>query len=157
MDIQFVKSALSHIPSHERDVWLRMGMAIKSEYGDDGFYVWDNWSKNSHNYNADHAKAVWRSIDASGGITIGTLIHEAKRHGFDVSKLKGKFNKRKVLLRISDKKFIEKGLSFVNDAVPSIEQPLPFSFTNKNGNGSKYIELLPDSVYEYKKIGRAHV
>ena len=150
MDIQLVKSALSYIPSHERDVWLKMGMAIKSEYGETGFEIWDEWSRTSHNYKLSDSKSVWRSIDGVGGITIGTLIYEAKRHGFDVTKLKQGFSKGKVVLRISDNKLVEKGLSVVTNSVPAMEQPLPLGFINRNENGPKYINLLPGSVYSYK-------
>ena len=56
----------------------------------------------------------------------------------------------KAILRINDKKLIEKGLSIVTDSVPTMGQPLPLSFSNKNENTPRYILLLPDSVYQYK-------
>lgn len=151
MDIQFVESALSYIPSHERDLWLKIGMALKSEYSEAGFEIWDEWSRTSHNYNESDTKTVWRSFDASGGITIGTLIREAKLYGFKTSNLKQNFGK-KIVLRISDKKFVAKGLNFVTNSVPAMEQPLPLEFANKNENGKEYIDLLPDSVYEYRNF-----
>jgi hypothetical protein len=30
------RQALSHIPASDRDTWVRMAMAIKSEFGEDG-------------------------------------------------------------------------------------------------------------------------
>lgn len=77
-----IASALSHIESHDRDVWLRMAMAVKSELGDAGFDVWDQWSATSDNYDAKAARSVWKSIKVGGGVTIATLIREATERGF---------------------------------------------------------------------------
>jgi hypothetical protein len=77
-----IQRALSHIPAQDRDMWLRMGMAVKSGLGEDGFGLWDTWSRTADNYNASDARAVWRSIKPNGGISIGTLFHTAKLHGF---------------------------------------------------------------------------
>lgn len=76
-----IQSALSFIPSDVRETWLSMAMAIKSEVGDDGFEVWDAWSQTASNYNAQAARSVWKSCRGRG-ITIGSLFHEAKLHGW---------------------------------------------------------------------------
>lgn len=76
-----VVAALQFIPADERSVWVNMAMAIKTEFGDAGFAIWDDWSQTAHNYNAGAARSVWRSCKGAG-ITIGTLIHEAKQYGF---------------------------------------------------------------------------
>jgi putative DNA primase/helicase len=36
-----IEQALSSIPSHDREVWIQIGMAIKAELGDAGFDIWD--------------------------------------------------------------------------------------------------------------------
>jgi hypothetical protein len=77
-----IQRALSHIPAQDRDMWLRMGMAVTSGLGEDGFGLWDTWSRTADNYNASDARAVWRSIKPNGGISIATLFHTATRHGF---------------------------------------------------------------------------
>lgn len=82
LNFNTIRTALSFVPSHDRDVWLNMGMAVKSELGDSGFDLWDEWSGQDATYNPKAAKAVWKSIKLSGGIGIGTLIFEAKQHGF---------------------------------------------------------------------------
>lgn len=76
-----IQSALSYIPADDRETWLRAAMAIRSEMGDDGFDLWDQWSSTANNYNAAAARSVWKSCRGSG-ITIGSLFHEAKRHGW---------------------------------------------------------------------------
>ena len=39
-----------------------MGMAVKSELGEDGFDLWDEWSQGDESYREATAKAAWRSI-----------------------------------------------------------------------------------------------
>ncbi|MDP2786372.1 MAG: PriCT-2 domain-containing protein, partial [Sulfurimicrobium sp.] len=82
LNFNTICTALSFVPSHDRDVWLSMGMAVKSELADGGFDLWNEWSSQDATYNPKAAKAVWKSIKPGGGIGIGTLIFEAKQHGF---------------------------------------------------------------------------
>lgn len=78
------RSALSHLSPETRDVWVRQAMAIKSEYGDDGFEIWDQWSSLSSAYHANDARDVWKSVKAGKGIGIGigTLFYDAKQAGW---------------------------------------------------------------------------
>lgn len=77
-----VTAALSHIDHDNRDTWVRMAMAIKSEFGEAGFAIWDNWGQKSKSYNSKDAQHVWKSCKAGGKTGIGTLIHEAISAGF---------------------------------------------------------------------------
>jgi putative DNA primase/helicase len=81
-DIDRISDALSYVPADDRDKWLKMGMAIKSEVGETGFDVWDAWSQQGNSYAARDARDVWKSIRAGGGVSIGTLFHEAKSCGW---------------------------------------------------------------------------
>ena len=77
-----IVSALSYIPASDRDTWLKMGMALKSELSDEeGFSIWSDWSQSDDSYNDRDAKAVWRGIK-NGEITIGTLFYLAKDSGW---------------------------------------------------------------------------
>lgn len=82
MTMQKAISALSFVPPHDREVWVRMGMAVKSEFAEDGFDLWDSWSQGAESYNAKSAKAVWRSISAGGKLGIGSLFREAASNGW---------------------------------------------------------------------------
>ncbi len=75
-------AALYSIPAEDRDTWVQMGMAIKSELGDAGFTLWDAWSQRSERYKPADARAVWRSVKPDGGITVATLYHLAKDYGW---------------------------------------------------------------------------
>ena len=61
--------------------WIAIGMAIKDEFGDAGFILWDKWSARSNKYKAAEMHGKWRSFSA-GGYTIGTLVHFAKNGGW---------------------------------------------------------------------------
>lgn len=79
-----VAEALNFISSSTgRDEWVKIAMAIKSEFsGDDGFSLFDSWSQSGDNYKASSAVSTWQSIKAEGGITISTLFNAAIQGGW---------------------------------------------------------------------------
>jgi len=81
-DTQRIQAALAHIPTHDRDTWLRVGMGLKSKLGDDGFSLWKQWSQQDESYNEKNAKAVWRSIKPNGKVTIYSVFHKAWQRGY---------------------------------------------------------------------------
>ena len=81
-DIDRIREALQFIDPSDRETWLRMGMAIKSELADTGFDVWEAWSLQAESFNGKDARDVWKSIRADGKVTIGTLFYGAKANGW---------------------------------------------------------------------------
>lgn len=82
-----IEAALFCIPAAlPRDEWARVGMALKSEMGPEGFELFDRWSAGAEGYRKGDARATWRSIKPGGGVTIGTLFALAKDHGFSFPK-----------------------------------------------------------------------
>ena len=79
-----VAQALGFIsPATGRDEWVKIGMAIKSEFpSEDGFALFDGWSQGGENYKASSAAATWQSINTGGGITIATLFKQALANGW---------------------------------------------------------------------------
>ncbi|WP_066333934.1 DUF927 domain-containing protein [Azohydromonas lata] len=78
-----VRSALLCIPPDvDRETWVRLAMACKSELDGQGFELWDEWSSSAQGYNQADARDTWRSIKAGGRVRIGTLFSIAKDHGF---------------------------------------------------------------------------
>ena len=77
------RRALVHVDPNERALWVKMGAALKSHFGEDGFNLFDDWSATAGNYDAKAVKTTWKGFKSSGGITIGSLVYEAKRGGFD--------------------------------------------------------------------------
>jgi len=65
-----------------RDEWVKHLMAIKSEFGEAGKETAQAWSATASSYKHKDFIATWKSIKANGGVTIASLIHEAKQNGF---------------------------------------------------------------------------
>lgn len=81
-DTERIRDALHFIPATDRDTWVKMGMAVKSEFGDAGFPIWNSWSESDESFDATDAKDVWKSIKSNAKVTAGTLFHEAKARGW---------------------------------------------------------------------------
>ncbi|WP_155238061.1 LPD7 domain-containing protein, partial [Kingella kingae] len=76
-----IQNALNHIDPQDRETWFRMGAAIKDELGENGFEMWDNWSRQADNYKQTDAQSVWKSIK-TGHIHIATLFKVARENGY---------------------------------------------------------------------------
>ncbi|WP_374555513.1 PriCT-2 domain-containing protein [Aquitalea pelogenes] len=77
-----IANALRYLDPHGRDGWVLHGMAIKSELGEAGFPLWDDWSRTADNYQPKAAKSVWKSIKPGGKVTIASLFAQAIQHGY---------------------------------------------------------------------------
>ena len=79
--------ALAHIPNddlHYED-WVYQAHALKGALQDDGFDLFDKWSKRSDKYDAQETERVWGSIGLVNNVGAGTIFHQAKEYGFEVS------------------------------------------------------------------------
>ncbi|QFU01256.1 DNA primase TraC [Halomonas sp. THAF5a] len=76
-----LRLALQHIAADDRETWVSIGNACKTEYGDDGFAAWDEWSQQAASYKAADAKSVWRSL-TPGHVHLGTIIKLAADGGW---------------------------------------------------------------------------
>jgi len=81
-EVERIREALRAIPADNYDVYLRVGMAIKAELGDAGFDLYRDWAMRSIKFDDDDIRGKWASIKPEGGITIATLFHIAKEHGW---------------------------------------------------------------------------
>ncbi len=72
---------LQYIGADDYQNWIKVGMGLKSEFGDSGLQLWDKWSQSSEKYNAAEIPKKWESF-RDGGITLGTVIYLAKEQGF---------------------------------------------------------------------------
>lgn len=76
-----IYAALQFIPADDRETWVKVGMALKSEMGDKGFSLWDYWSQSAPNYQERAAQLTWRSFK-SGAITLASLFYLAQQNGY---------------------------------------------------------------------------
>jgi putative DNA primase/helicase len=80
--IERYRDALQFIPSEDRATWVQCGMALKHEFGDLAFDVWDQWSMAANNYNGEVARQQWKSFKYAGAVTVGTLFKYAYENGY---------------------------------------------------------------------------
>ena len=57
-------------------------MALRAEFGEDAWHLFDEWSQGADNYNFRGNRARWRSFKPGGGITIGSLYSLARDAGW---------------------------------------------------------------------------
>lgn len=55
-----VASALSYVSPDDRELWVRIAMAVKSELGESGFDVWDAWSQGAETESLSGVLNAWR-------------------------------------------------------------------------------------------------
>ena len=65
----------------DRNLWVRMAYVLKGEFGEEGFDLWDSWSRDGGGYSPKNARAVWKSCKASKS-SIGALVALAKEGGY---------------------------------------------------------------------------
>ena len=84
LDLRTAEGMLSFVDGCEdRETWVAIGMALKSEFGDTAFTAWDNWSQQAGNYNSLACRSSWRGFKSrNGGYTVGTLIKLARDGGY---------------------------------------------------------------------------
>lgn len=84
----YVRDALSYIPSNDRELWFKFGGALYdlSEGSDDGFEVWDEWSQQSaKKYDVDSQLKYWGkefSRSRRERTTVASIYHHALQNGW---------------------------------------------------------------------------
>lgn len=78
--VRDLRSALAHMRSDDRELWIRMGHALK-ELGEQGRGLWIEWSQTSDKYDAADAARVWDSFKP---LNTGyqAVFAEAQRQGW---------------------------------------------------------------------------
>lgn len=82
-----VRSALAAIPQEganalPRAQWINVCLALKFEYGDDGFPLWEEFSRRYADNTDDEITRCWSTCHPDGDITVGSIFHMATRHGW---------------------------------------------------------------------------
>ena len=81
-EFERARDALRAIPADDYDVYLRIGMALMSAFGDAGFGLYREWAMSSIKFNDANLRRKWESIKPEGGVTIATLFGMARDHGW---------------------------------------------------------------------------
>lgn len=62
--------------------WVKVGMALKSTCGEDGFDLWDEWSAGGARRKNNECKIRWKTFQEDGPVGFGTLLFMAKEAGW---------------------------------------------------------------------------
>lgn len=84
-DIDEIRAALDFIDPHNREIWYRMGGAIKDELGEAGFDIWDQWSQKADNYKERIARKTWEKLKTNK-VHIASVFYRARQAGYRPSK-----------------------------------------------------------------------
>jgi hypothetical protein len=76
-----VDCALACIPAVERDIWIKVGMALHATMHPQAFERWDKWSQTCPEKYKGDTDYVWSTFKP-GAIGIGTLFDLAIKHGY---------------------------------------------------------------------------
>jgi hypothetical protein len=82
--LEKIEHAVMFIPNNDvhYDDWVYTAHAVKGAVGEDGFDLFDRWSKRSAKYDDRETARLWESIGDVKAIGAGTLIHTAKQYGY---------------------------------------------------------------------------
>lgn len=95
IDLIILAGMLSFISAdRSREDWAKLLMAAKSEFGEAAKGTMQDWSATASNFDRNAFNSTWKSIKAGGGVTIGTLIHEAIENGYKFAPISATDKKR---------------------------------------------------------------
>lgn len=105
---------LSSINSDDREIWFHVGSALKTELGESGFEIWNEWAKASDKYDDKESFRQWNSIHRGFHSLLwlkkrgAQFDHELNKYLWDKNILKApddiEVNKDKIVIPIYDKK-----------------------------------------------------
>lgn len=69
-------------PSMCREQWVRLAAALYSEFGDDAYDVYEQWSANGNSYSPRDFHSMWKSLSKFDRISIGSFLHAVLQAGW---------------------------------------------------------------------------
>ena len=83
-DMDRADDALQFIsPDLDYDEWIAIGQALHTAFGHAGLSIWHSWSAQGSKYKGDKdIEQHWKSFKPDGGITLGSLFHQAMERGY---------------------------------------------------------------------------
>lgn len=83
-DMDRAAEALQFIsPDLDYSEWIAIGQALHTAFGHAGLSIWHSWSAQGSKYQGDKdIDQHWKSFKSDGGITLGSLFHQAMERGY---------------------------------------------------------------------------
>ena len=83
-EMENAKKALGRLPDwyvEDYHKWIYIGIILKNTFGDDGYELWDRWSRKSDKYDEPSCEFAWEKIEPRGDVRISSLFHHAYKRG----------------------------------------------------------------------------
>jgi hypothetical protein len=79
------KEVIQYISPDDYETWIKAGMILKGEFGDNAYDLWNNWSSKSEKYDPEIMFNKWNSFTGSG-LTIASLVSMGQDNGYEAPK-----------------------------------------------------------------------
>ena len=76
------KEVIQYISPDDYETWIKAGMILKGEFGDNAYDLWNNWSSKSEKYDPEIMFNKWNSFTGSG-LTIASLVSMGQDNGYE--------------------------------------------------------------------------
>lgn len=82
-EINDLRSALSALPSDDRELWVRVGTALKAtDCGETAYCLWEEWSRKSIKYDPSDMVDRWRGFKPKKQVNKETIFYLAQEAGW---------------------------------------------------------------------------
>jgi putative DNA primase/helicase len=137
-----VLDCLTHISSDPRDIWIRVGLAIKHGFGEDGFDMWDEWSSTSDKYEgADATRKTWDGLKPTGKVTCASIFWLARQGMVAKAEAAGELILDRQDPCVTAEHFVAK--YYLLDGVPALRR---YQDTFYGYTGTHYAEIRADEM-----------
>jgi hypothetical protein len=87
-DLVNVAKALEFVSNHDYTAWIMVGMALKAQFGDAAFDLWNSWSASGYpDHDSRECQRKWASFKRTTGVSLGSIFHEARIGGADLKQI----------------------------------------------------------------------
>ena len=76
------KEVIQYISPDDYETWIKAGMILKGEFGDNAYDLWNTWSSKSEKYDPEIMFNKWNSFTGSG-LTIASLVSMGQDNGYE--------------------------------------------------------------------------
>nr|MBC8271042.1 PriCT-2 domain-containing protein [Gammaproteobacteria bacterium] len=98
---QDVAELLERIPSEDTNTCLKVGSALKNEFGDQGFNLFLCFCSKADNFEPNWVKATWRSVKANRA-TVGLIVYLASKSSNPSCNSQARVKKASVASKVLD-------------------------------------------------------
>jgi hypothetical protein len=74
-----IAAALAVVPSDDYETWYEVGAALRKSLGEDGFVLFDGWSKKSQKYDAKIVSRKWKDVGSVTSFNVNTVFDYADK------------------------------------------------------------------------------